>query len=547
MSLQLRREADAAEPPAPAVFVKGRRRKPLRAVLPTENVVLFLVSYAVYAIVGALVVLHWNVIVGDAVSRLAHAYFVWFNDPPKLTAVGFVWPPLMTLVLLPLALVKPVATSLLALPLTSALFGAALVVVLDRTLALLGLPRLQRLPLLALLAANPMLIYYAGNGMGETVYLFLLALAVYSFLRWYLEPNLLSLVLASGALTLGLLTRYELLFWALAIGFAIAGVLVRRRAPRAQLESTSIAFFAPIAYGLGLWVFFNWLILGDPLHWLSSEVTLTFVETRVGAPELSYAFGDVIERTASVTWHVFPATAIVIGALLVVAAWGRDLVSLVLAVLIALNPVTTAALAVLTEVEVVFQLRYNLRAVPLTLVGLAWLWRLAPPRWRLAVWVGAMLVVGLSIPETWRTMQTYERQALEQAFTRAVTTGADQEGTRSLGSGIPVGDGPERAAARWLLDHGSRGTRSILADDEEAFAVMLYTGKPDRFFDRIDRGEDPWWEALGRPQGRVDYVLAATFKIDLVRQRYPNLLSDGVPGLRLAYENERWAVFEVEQ
>jgi hypothetical protein len=546
MSLQLQQAADADEEPARTVFVKGRRRKPLRALLPTENVVLFAVSYAVYATVGVLVVLHWNVIVGDAVSRLAHAYFVWFNDPPKLTAVGFVWPPLMTIVLLPLALVKPVATSLLALPLTSAFFGAALVVVLDRTLALIGLPRLQRLPLVALLGLNPMLVYYAGNGMGETVYLFLLALAVYSFLRWYLEPNLLSLVLASAALTLGLLTRYELLFWALALGVAIVGVLVRRRAPRAQLESTSIAFFAPIAYGLGLWVFFNWLILGDPLHWLSSEVTLTFVETRVGAPELSYALGDVIARTASVTWHLFPATAVVIAALVAVAAWRRDLVSFVLAVLIALNPVTTAGLAVLTKVEVVFQLRYNLRAVPLALVGLAWLWRLAPPRWRLGVWVVAMALVGLSIPETWRTMQTYERQALEQAFTRAVSTASDQEGTRSLGSGIPVGDGPERAAARWLLEHAATGTRSILADDEEAFAVMLYTGKPDRFFDRIDEGEVPWRSALEQPRGRVRYVLTATFKIDLVRRRYPALLERGVPGLTLAYDNERWAIFRVE-
>ena len=528
------------------LFVKGRRRRPLRALVPTEGVVLFAATYAVYAVLGILVVVRWNVIVGDAVSRLAHAYFVFFNDPPKLTAVGFVWPPLMTLVLLPLAAVKPLATSLLALPLTSAFFGAALVVVLDRTLALLGLPRVQRLVLVALLALNPMLLYYGGNGMGETVYLFLLVLAVYSFLRWYLEPNLLSLVLASTALTLGLLTRYELLFWALALGVAIMGVLARRDAPRGQLESTSIAFFAPIAYGLGLWVFFNWLILGDPLHWLSSEVTLTFVETRAGAPELSYAVGDVLVRTASVTWHLFPATFVVIAALLAVAAWRRDLVSLLLAVLIALNPVTTAALAVVTKVDVVFQLRYNLRAMPLVLVGLAWLWWLAPARWKLATWAAAALLVGLSIPETWRTMQTYERQALEQAFTRALSSGEDQEGTRSLGSGIPVGDRPERDAARWLLEHASRGTRSILADDEESFAVMLYTGKPDRFFDRIDHGEDRWRAALARPQGRVEYLLVPTFTVDLVQVHYPRLLDDGVPGLALAYENERWAVYRVE-
>lgn len=532
-------------PPEQPAFTKGRRRRPLRSLLPTESVILFGLAWVVYGVLGWLVVLHWHIVVGDAVSRLAHAYFVWFNEPSKLTAVGFVWPPLMTLVLLPGALVKPLATSLLALPLTSALFGAGLLVVLDRTLALLQLPRGRRLALLALVGLNPMILYYAANGMAETVYLFLLALATHSFLRWYLEPNLLSLVLASTALTLGVLTRYEILFWAFVFGIAIMGVLIQRRAPRAQLEATAIAFFAPISYGLCLWVFFNWLILGDPLHWLSSEVSLTFVETRAAETrEISYAIGDVVGRTLSLTWQLFPATFFVIAALLAVFVVKRELVSLLLAAAIALNPLTTAVIAVATKTDVVFQLRYNLRAVPLALVGLAWLCWLAPARLKLGVWAASAALLAVSIPQTWQAMQSYERQALEQAFTRALSSGEDQEGTRSFGSGIVVGNAPERGAAAWLLDH-AHGRDAVLADDEEAFAVMLYTGRPDLFFDRIDHGDDPWNAAVSRPQGRVDFLLVAKHKPDLIRARYPRVLEAPTPGLERVFDNERWAIFRV--
>ena len=72
-------------------------------------------------------------------------------------------------------------------------------------------------------------------------------------------------------------------------------------------------------------------------------------------------------------------------------------------------------------------------------------------------------------------MQTYRFQALEQAFTRALVSGSDQEGTHSLGIGITVGDRPEYAAARWIRRHVHERD-SVLTDDEQTFEVMLLTG-----------------------------------------------------------------------
>ena len=70
---------------------------------------------------------------------------------------------------LPLAAIKPLATSLVALPLTSAVFGGLLLVVIERLLGLTGLSRPRRYALVAAFGANPMIAFYASNGMAEIV------------------------------------------------------------------------------------------------------------------------------------------------------------------------------------------------------------------------------------------------------------------------------------------------------------------------------------------------------------------------------------------
>lgn len=507
---------------------------------------LFAGAFVIYAVLGYFIVLRWHIIVGDGVSRLAHAYFVFYNHPPKLAAIGFVWPPLMTIVMLPFAAIKPIATSLLGLVLMSATFGAGMVVILDRTFGLLGMSRAKSLPLVALFGINPMLLYYSGNGMGESLSLFLIALSVYAFLRWYLQRTVGALILTSVALTLALVARYEALFSALVLGVVVCATLIRQRVSRDELEGSFITFFAPIAYGLGLWIFFNWLIMGDPLHWLHSEVTQTLVATRVdGAGPADLGYAASISRTLALTWHLFPATWIVVAALGAAFAWRRDLVSLVLVVLVLLNPVTTALLAAGTQSEQPFQLRYNLRALPVVLAALGWLWLIAAgPRARAAVWIVSAVLLAASIPSTWQMMRTYRFQSMEQAFTRALASGSDQEGTRSLGIGVAVGDRPERGAARWIRDH-VRELDSVLADDEQAFAVMLLTGRPDLFLDRIDQGDLYWQEALADPAA-VRYFLVPRWRTDLIRVRYPTVLAGGVTWLRPVFRNARWEIFRVE-
>src|SRR5262245_9211017 len=68
---------------------------------------------------------HHNLIPNDASSRLANAYYVLFSRDPHLAAVGFVWNPLPSLMLLPVlplkALVPAFTQEALLAPLTSAM------------------------------------------------------------------------------------------------------------------------------------------------------------------------------------------------------------------------------------------------------------------------------------------------------------------------------------------------------------------------------------------------------------------------------------------
>jgi hypothetical protein len=141
-----------------------RARRRAVGAATVETVVLWAIALAGYAWLGNRVVVQQHVVIFDAAARLAHAFFVWYNAPPKLAAIGFVWAPMSTLVFLPLAAIKPLASSLLALPLTSAMFGAGLLAVLNRTLALFEIRWPWRYAIVAAFGLNPMIAFYASNG-----------------------------------------------------------------------------------------------------------------------------------------------------------------------------------------------------------------------------------------------------------------------------------------------------------------------------------------------------------------------------------------------
>jgi hypothetical protein len=510
-----------------------------------ESLLLLLLFAGGYALLGAQVVTVDHVVVFEGLDRLTRAYMVWHNSPPKLAAVGFTYPPVTSLIFLPLALFKPIATSLLALPLTSAIFAGATIAVLNRTLEMCELSALLRYPLLVLFGLNPEFVFYACNGMPDAAYLFLLAGGLYCLIRWYMYEESLYLIGAGVTFAFCMLARYEFIIWAVAASLLIGATLVRREATRARIEGSVITYMAPVVYGLALWTLFNGVIVGRPFEWLTngSSTTLAIDSDQV-AHHGSVGLAEVAHRLLELTLGVAPLALIAIPVLLYVFLRESDVMSLALAGFLALGLAIVGADALINNDLGILLLENGLPLALTAVFAAAWLFRSQVPA-RVAIWVTTLAILAAGIPLAWSAMQHYPYQNLEQAFVRAVKTGKSQEGASSIG-GFTVGIEPERQMAAYIDRVVGHERHAILTDNAQTYGVIMLSGRPQDFDNRVNQGDGPWYAVRENPYGKVGYMLIAYHTPgDLIRQRYPEAAAGGNPNLTPVFHTSRYVLLRV--
>jgi hypothetical protein len=160
--------------------------------------------------------------------------------------------------------------------------------------------------------------------------------------------------------------------------------------------------------------------------------------------------------------------------------------------------------------------------------------------------VAALVIVGLvlSIPWTLNAMKTYRYQNLEAPFAAALTTGESQEGAETV-NGEKVGIVSEQAMAEYIRNNVSRDN-SILTDNAQTYAVMMLTGHPELFFDRIDASDGPWKDAARNPAEYVDYMLMSTADNgDLLTKLYPDASAGNDAQLQVVYHTPRYVLVAV--
>ena len=97
------------------------------------------------------------------------------------------------------------------------------------------------------------------------------------------------------------------------------------------------------------------------------------------------------------------------------------------------------------------------------------------------------------------------------------------------------------------IDENVSEPNSILTDNAHTFGVILLSGRPDLFFDRIDRGDTVFRSVLDDPFGKVDYMLIGKeAENDLIRAAFPGEAGVDVPGLATAFETERYLLARVD-
>jgi len=508
---------------------------------------MFLLLAIVYFLIGYKITIDQHVVVFDALDRLTRAYLVWHNDPPKLAAVGFIFAPLTTFVFLPLAAIKPLATSLVALPALSAIFAAGTVVILDRTLARCDMNALLRLPLLALFAFNPFWVFYAGNGMSEVVYAFFLAFSLYCFVSWYATTEPRFLIGAGFGIAILVLTRYAFIVWALLLALLIAVALVRRRASKIEVEGSVIAFAAPVVYVLALWILFNALIVGEPFGWLSDTTTSAQAVNATGIDTSGdLSFNEIARRLLELNVIVFPLAFAVVPALVLTFVAQRNDMALWLASFVVLGIVIIGGHAYISGEEGLLTLRDSMPMYVAAFVGAAWVFRSFEGA-RVIVWGVTALLMVINLFTAWNGMQSYPFQSLEQAFIKAVKTGDDQEGGPSRG-GYRVGIKSEAQMAGYINDNVTKNS-SVLTDNAHTYGVILLSGRPQLFFDRVDEGDTRFRQVLDNPYGKVDYILLTINPSsgDIIQQKYPRANDGAVEGFVAVARTERYLLLKINR
>ena len=522
------------------VSTAGMQEEPIAApVTRIETIGILLLFGAVYTLLGfRLIDLH--VVNFDALDRLTRSFMVWYNDPPKLASIGFSLPPIGTLVLVPFAAVKGLVTSGLALPLSSAFFGAGALVFIDRMLAMGDMVRGARLMIVLLVGVNPMFAFYAMNGTGDAAHLMFASFGLFCLIGWGRNGSARYLIGAGLAFSLAVLTRYEYVFWAIFIAFLVSATLTNKGRDKDEVEGSVIAYLAPIIYTLGIWFFLNSVVLGDPFAWISQAGGSAPVNA-ISSSAPDFALGEAIGNALRVQL-IFPVALIALPLLLFSRA--REGIGGGLAALIVISiGYSVASAAVAGSVDVI-ELRNGLPTMVAGCAGIAWVY-LRSEASRALVW-GITVAIGVvALPLAWSQMKTFPHQNLEEAFTRAIATGEDQEGTASRG-GFVVGISPETEMANYIDDQ-DLDPNLILTDNARTYGVIALTGQPELFFDRVDKGDIEWRSVLANPQGKVEYMLVDRTEADLILDEYPGADEGQFPGLDPVVSNDRYALLEVDE
>ena len=395
-----------------------------------------------------------------------------------------------------------------------------------------------RLAVLLGLGLNPLVVMYAAIGARPFLWLAFVVVALGALFAWYVTADIRFVMIAGLTYSVAALTGYGSLVWFLVSLVMVAAILARLGADGREVEGTTVGFAAPTVYAVALWSAFNLFLLDDPLRWITGS---SDVAASGGVQRLS--FDEVVSGTTDLVLHGAPIAVVVLPALLVAGLARRNGFALWLGVMLAVAILAPGAVAALGATDSPLVLSNALPVLLLSVIGATWLARSAMTN---GVVVAGVLVVGLlaSIPWTFSSMDDVARQGLERAFHDAVVTGEDQEGVRTV-DGSVVGFDNELDMATFIREHVTT-QGSILTDDASTYAVILLTGSPGTFFDRVDASDGPWGRAADAPAGQVDYLLLATDTAhDLLSARYPTAAAAADPDLPTVHANRRYTLVRV--
>ena len=516
---------------------------------------LFIALAGLYFTVGVVLTMRYSLFDPDATSRVANAGYAVMSRDPHLSAIGFVWNPLPSLVEIPLLVFERwwplLRTHGLAGVIQSALFMAGSAVMVRRIALDRGVGAGWRRIAVGCFALQPMIILYGASGMSEAAEVFCLLWLARHLMRWCDQRRIADLAWAGTALGVGYLTRYEVV--PAAIGAAIlVGAMVARDAPAGGRSAVVLANVAilmlPLAHFATIWALTGWV--------LNHELFATVTSQYGNASQVADAIrrGYLVRDPAS-EWVVIsarllgmqPFVGIATAAAVAYAALTRTTAALV--PVVTFGPILAFAAAGQYTATTFALFRYFLPAIPMTVTIALALWN--PGGGRAARFATALLSLSVLIgfPVTARAM-----------LDERINNPPFQTGFNSLlhPQRFPVQEQWYRQMAangRLMADYLDRQRLpegSVLMDTSYTGMVWLSSAAPRQF---IVTSDYDFKAALNRPWERqVSYLVVSNpsfTNADAINIRYPTLWEDGAGFSELAYTmsvgagEERFRIYRV--
>ncbi len=502
-----------------------------------ESTAVLVIFTVLYSVVGYWLVVQMHVVGLETLDRFDRGLMVFHNEPAKLASIGFDYPPLSVLLLTPLTLFPTLVRSLVVVPLASAFFAGLTLMIINTMLRRAQIGLSLRAAVLVALGLNPLVIMYAAIGARSFLWLAFVVAALGALFAWYVTADIRFVMLAGLSYSVAALAGYGSLVWFLVSLVMVGAILARLGADGREVEGTTVGFAAPTIYVIVLWAALNLVLLGDPFDW----ITQSSDAPTGGLAELSSS--EILRGTVDLVVYGAPIAIVVLPALVFTGIARRNRFALWLAVLLAVSILAPGLAVVLRLTDSPLVMSNALPVLLVAVIGAVWLARSATSRGSVvaAVLSGALL---LSIPWTFASMRDFQHQGLERAFHDAVSTGGAQEGARTV-DGSVVGYDNELEMATYIRTHVTEQD-SILTDDASTYAVILLTGSPSTFFDRVDESDEAWRRAAAAPAEQVSYLLLARDPADdLLSELYPTAATGSDSSFPVVHANQRYTLVGV--
>jgi hypothetical protein len=526
LPLTRRRLLMPAEPLRPATF---------SAVSRQSVVAVGMVFTLVSVVVAAWLSFGVRIAMGDALARSYSAMAAVQSAQPHLGAIGFIWPPLPTLLQLPLVLIPGATFYGFSGGIVSAVFAGATAVGLYLLLERAGVRPLLRWAAIGLFFLNPFILLYAGVGMSEMPFLCTYVFAVYAYLRWSDRGHRSWLLVAAFATGLMVLSRYDAVPFAVvfAAGVMVTMILSHRHFTPPKVEANLLAYLVPVVYVTVIWVYFNWQIMGDPLFFLRSEYSNAFLVRDVAALAEVRALSEspaallryALDLVLSLTPMLLPGVV-----LLAVVAWRRkDVVPLTLIALLLVVP--AFQLLSYRQGQTFGFWRFYITLIPAGLIAWSELATIVrrPAVYRLTV---ALLFAGIIAGNVTTTARMLTMDKTEGAC--ELPASVERVFVERLAA--PFERIEQCAANREMAEYivGAVPDRSIITD-VTGREVVVFTRRPDLFILPSDYD----YEAIGTAQAApVQYVLTnatESSEFRALERFFPGINAGAADNLRLVY------------